>query len=123
LNLGWVGLDPVVGHQVAKYLALSNSEDALLGVEAKSCVPHISKCLREVGQVIFFVFAGDNDVVHVCAKKILRPTWLSSTVLVRREKVDPEFLSPSGILMKQYVPKGVMKLVLALSSFFMYIWW
>ena len=35
---------------------------------------------------------------------------------MRREKVDPAFLSPSGILMKQYVPKGVMKLVLALSS-------
>jgi hypothetical protein len=35
--------------------------------------------------------------------------------------VDPTFLSPSGILMKQYVPKGVMKLVLALSSYFIYI--
>jgi hypothetical protein len=55
--------------------------------------------------------------------KMLRPTWLSSTVLVRREKVDPAFLSPSDILMKQYVLKGVTKLVLALSSFFMYIWW
>jgi hypothetical protein len=42
--------------------------------------------------------------------------------LVRREKVEPAFLSPSGILMKQYVPKGVMKLVLALSSS-IYIWW
>jgi hypothetical protein len=50
------------------------------------------------------------------------PTWLSSTVLVRRENVDPAFFSPSGILMKQYVPKGVMKLVLALSSSFIYIW-
>jgi hypothetical protein len=38
---------------------------------------------------------------------------------VRREKVDPAFLSPSGIRMKQYVPKGVIKLVLALSSSFM----
>jgi hypothetical protein len=55
--------------------------------------------------------------------KMFWPTWLSSTVLVRREKVDPAFLSPSGILMKQYVSKGVMKLVLALSSSFMYIWW
>jgi hypothetical protein len=51
------------------------------------------------------------------------PTWLSSTVLVSQENVDPTFLSPSGILMKQYVPKGVMKLVLALSSSFIYIWW
>ena len=49
------------------------------------------------------------------------PTWPSSTVMVSREKVDPAFLSPSGILMKQYVPKGVMKLVLALSSSFIYI--
>jgi hypothetical protein len=55
--------------------------------------------------------------------KMLRPTWLSSTVLVRREKVEPAFLSPYRILMKQYVPKGVMKLVLALSSSFIYIWW
>jgi hypothetical protein len=49
------------------------------------------------------------------------PTWLSGTVLVSQENVDPTFLSPSGILMKQYVPKGVMKLVLALSSSFIYI--
>jgi hypothetical protein len=35
---------------------------------------------------------------------------------VRQEKVEPAFLSPSGIRTKQYVPKGVMKLVLALSS-------
>jgi hypothetical protein len=55
--------------------------------------------------------------------KMLRPTWLSSTDLVRREKVEPAFLSPSDILRKQYVPKGVMKLVLALSSSFIYIWW
>jgi hypothetical protein len=53
---------------------------------------------------------------------MFRPTWLSSTVLVRREKVDPAFFSPSGILTKQYVSKGVMKLVLALSSSFIYIW-
>jgi hypothetical protein len=38
---------------------------------------------------------------------------------VRREKIDLAFFSPSGILMKQYVLKGVMKLVLALSSSFM----
>jgi hypothetical protein len=54
---------------------------------------------------------------------IFLPIWLSSTVLVSQEKVDLAFLSPSGILMKQYVPKGVMKLVLALSSSFIYIWW
>jgi hypothetical protein len=42
--------------------------------------------------------------------------------LVRREKVDPAFFSPYGILTKQYMLKGVMKLVLALSSSFIYIW-
>jgi hypothetical protein len=52
------------GSQVFFFLA--NTEDALLGVETKSCVPHISERLREVGQVIFFVFARDDDVVHVC---------------------------------------------------------
>jgi hypothetical protein len=52
--------------------------------------------------------------------KMLRPTWLSSTVLVRREKVDPAFLSPSSILMKQYVSKGVMKLVLSLAESFVF---
>jgi hypothetical protein len=54
---------------------------------------------------------------------IFLPTCPLSTVLVSLEKLDPAFLSPSGILMKQYVPKGVIKLVLALSSSFMYIWW
>jgi hypothetical protein len=63
--------------------------------------------------------AGDDDVVHIV--NTFLPTCPSSTVLVSREKVDPAFLSPSGILMKQYVPKGVMKLVLALSSSFIYI--
>ena len=52
---------------------------------------------------------------------IFLPTCPSSTVLVTRENVDPAFLSPYGILMKQYVSKGVMKLVLALSSSFIYI--
>jgi hypothetical protein len=52
---------------------------------------------------------------------IFLPTCPSSTILVSREIVDPAFLSPSGILMKQYGPKGVMKLVLALSSSFIYI--
>jgi hypothetical protein len=49
--------------------------------------------------------------------KMLRPIWSSRIFLVRREKVDPMFLSPSGIHTKQYVLKGVMKLVLTLSSF------
>jgi hypothetical protein len=32
---------------------------------------------------------------------------------------EPTFFSPSGIHTKQYVPKGVMMLVIALSSSFM----
>jgi hypothetical protein len=45
--------------------SLANSEDALLGVEAKSCVLHVCERLCEVNQVIFFIFACDDDVVHV----------------------------------------------------------
>jgi hypothetical protein len=51
--------------------------------------------------------------------KTLWPIRSSRILLVSWEKVDPAFLSPSGIRTKQYVPKGVMKLVLALSSSFM----
>jgi hypothetical protein len=51
--------------------------------------------------------------------KTLQPIWSSRIFLVRREKVDPVFLSHSGIRIKQYVSKGVMKLVLALSSSFL----
>jgi hypothetical protein len=40
-------------------------EDALLGVEAKSCIPHVCERLCEVGQVILLIFAGDDDVVHI----------------------------------------------------------
>jgi cell wall assembly regulator SMI1 len=54
-----------VRHQVAKYLPLADSEDTLFGVEPKSCVSHISECFGEVGQVILFVFACDDNVVHV----------------------------------------------------------
>jgi hypothetical protein len=37
--------------------------------------------------------------------------------------VEPTFLRPSGIHIKQYVLKGVIKVIFALSSSFMYIWW
>jgi hypothetical protein len=65
LDLSWVGLDPSVRHQVTKYLPLANSEDTLLRVEPKSCIAHIGKCFYEVGQMILFVFACDNDIVHI----------------------------------------------------------
>jgi hypothetical protein len=54
-----------VRHQVARYIPLADSEDTLFGVEPKSCIPHISECFGEVGHVILFVFAHDDDVVHV----------------------------------------------------------
>ena len=69
--------------------------------------------------MVLLILAGDDDVVHIC--KYISANCPSSTILVSPEKVDPAFLSPSGILMKQYVSKGVMKLVLALSSSFIYI--
>ena len=52
-------------HQVAEYFPLADSKDTLFGVEPKSCIPHISECFGEVGQVILFVLARDNNVVHV----------------------------------------------------------
>jgi hypothetical protein len=62
------------------YLPLANSKNALLGVEAKSCVPHVSEHLREVSQVIFFIFSRNNNVVHVREKccgplGFLAPSW------------------------------------------------
>jgi hypothetical protein len=51
--------------------------------------------------------------------KMLWSIWSLRIRLVSQEKVDPTFLSPLGIRTKQYLPKGVMKLVLALSSSFM----
>jgi hypothetical protein len=66
--------------------------------------------------VVVFVFARNDYVINICenvaAHLVFKDFW------VRREKVDLTFLSPSGIRTKHYVPKGVMKLVLALSSSF-----
>jgi hypothetical protein len=54
-----------VRHQVTKYLPLANCEDTLLRVELKLCVAHISECFYEVGHMIVFVFAHDDDVVYI----------------------------------------------------------
>jgi hypothetical protein len=54
-----------VRHQVTKYLPLANSEDTLLRVELNSCIVHIGACFYDVGHVIPFVFACDDDVVYV----------------------------------------------------------
>jgi hypothetical protein len=48
-----------------QYHPLANTEDALLGVEAKTCIPHVCEHFCEVGQVVFFIFACDDNVVHV----------------------------------------------------------
>jgi hypothetical protein len=52
-------------YQVAQYLPLADPKDALLRVEAKSCVPHVCECLCEVGQVILLIFASNDDVAHI----------------------------------------------------------
>jgi hypothetical protein len=98
-----VGLDLSVRHQVVEYLPLAGSKDTLFGVEPKSCIPHISEGFGEVGQVILFIFARDDNVVHVDENVAAYLTF--EDLFVRRKKVDPAFLSPSGILMKQYVPE------------------
>jgi len=49
--------------------------------------------------------------------------WGPRTTFVILAKVDPMFFSPSGILMKQYIPKGVVKLVFSSSSLLIQIWW
>jgi hypothetical protein len=49
--------------------------------------------------------------------EILRLTWFSSIVFVNLEKVDPA-LRPTDMCLNQKVLKGVIKLVLALSSSF-----
>jgi hypothetical protein len=67
--------------------------------------------------VVLFAFACDDNVVYI--SEDVATYLVFKDLLVRREKVEPAFLSPLGIRTKQYVPKGVMKLVLALSSSFM----
>jgi hypothetical protein len=54
-----------VRYQVTKYFPLANSEDTLLRVEPEPCVAHVGECFYKIGQVILFVFAGNDDVVHV----------------------------------------------------------
>jgi hypothetical protein len=45
---------------------LANAEDALLRVQAKSCVSHVRECLGEVSEMALLALAGDDDVVHIC---------------------------------------------------------
>jgi hypothetical protein len=61
--------------------------------------------------VVLFAFACDDNVVYVSENV--------AADLVFKDLLEATFLSPLGIRTKQYVPKGVMKLVLALSSSFM----
>jgi hypothetical protein len=65
LDLGWVGLDPSVRYYVTKYLPLAYPEDTLLRVEPESCIVHVGECLHEVGQVVLFAFACDDNVVYI----------------------------------------------------------
>jgi hypothetical protein len=54
-----------VRHQVAEYFPLADSENAFFEVELKSRIQHISECFGEVGQVILFVLACDDNAVHI----------------------------------------------------------
>ena len=64
--------------------------------------------------MVLLILAGDDDVVHICK-------YISANLPFEYCFGESGEGGP-GILMKQYVPKGVIKLVLALSSSFMYIW-
>jgi hypothetical protein len=65
---------------------------------------HLSLCLQRL--------------CHQHTWKHCGPSSLQRFFLVRQDNVDLVLLSPSGIHTKQYVLKGVMKLVMALSSSF-----
>jgi hypothetical protein len=54
-----------VRYYVTKYFPLANSEDTLFRVELESCIAHVGECFYEIGQVILFVFAGHDNVVHI----------------------------------------------------------
>jgi hypothetical protein len=61
--LGWLqSLGAILGNQV---FSLANSKDTLLRVEPEPCIAHVGECFCEIGQVILFVFASDDIVVHV----------------------------------------------------------
>jgi hypothetical protein len=100
-------------YEVAKYLALWTPNMQFSGFRwsrASCMLANVSPRLDKWS--CLFLLATTMSSTYV---KTLRPIWSSRILLVSQEKVDPAFLSPSGIRTKQYVPKGVMKLVLALS--------
>jgi hypothetical protein len=63
--------------------------------------------------MVLLASAGDDDVVYI-------REYVFADLTLEHRFGEPRESGP-GILMKQYVPKGVMKLVLALSSSFIYI--
>ena len=67
--------------------------------------------------MVIFVFTRNDFVINICED--VAAHLVLKKFLVSREKVEPAFLSRSAIRTKQYAPKGVMKLVLALSYSFM----
>lgn len=66
--------------------------------------------------MVLLAFTGNDDVVHI--SEDIAAHLVFEDLLSEAGKVESTFLSPSGIRTKQFVPKGVMKLVLALSSSF-----
>jgi hypothetical protein len=68
--------------------------------------------------MVFLAYAGDDDVVHI-------REYVSADLALEHRFGEPRESGP-GVLKSlrhsdEYVPKGVMKLVLALSSSFIYI--
>jgi hypothetical protein len=106
-----------VRYQVTKYFPLANSKDRLLRVESEPCVAHVGECFCEIGQVILFVFAGNDNVIHVGENVVAYLAF--EDPLGEVGKGGSGILESLCILTKKYVPKGVMKLVLALSCSFM----
>lgn len=69
--------------------------------------------------MVFFILVGDDNIADIGEQ--VAANLLSSIAFVGLDKVEPVFLRPSDICTKQYAPKGIIKLVLALSSSLIYI--
>jgi hypothetical protein len=67
--------------------------------------------------VIFLAFSRNDDIIDIC--KDITAHLVLENLHGEAGECQVDIFIPSGIRTKQYVPKGVMKLVLALSSSFM----
>jgi hypothetical protein len=69
LMIAWIfaGLAsiPLCDTRKLSIFPLADPENTFFGVEPKTRIPHISECFGEVSQVILFVLARDDNIVHV----------------------------------------------------------